>query len=246
MIDSVCVVGAGRAGSVLAARLEERGATVAVTGRELETGSAGLVLLCVPDAAIADVARRIVPGPWVAHVSGATPLAALAPHARRFAVHPLQTLTHERGAEQLDGAWAAIGGESQEALAHARALAELLGLQPVEIAEADRAAYHAGCCIAANYLVTLQRAALRLLEPAGVPAEALVPLLHRVVDNGFDLTGPIARGDRVTVETHLAALRERAPELEPLYRTLAAATVELAGGSAAGVPGTQIAEAARA
>lgn len=231
MIDSVCVVGAGRAGSAVAARLRERGVAVAVTGRDLRAGTAGLVLLCVPDAAIAPVAARIEPGPWVAHVSGATPLAALAPHERRFGVHPLQTLTRARGAEQLDGAWAAIGGETVEALAHARELAELLGLRPFRIAEGDRAAYHAGCSIAANFLVTLQRAALRLLEPAGVPAEALAPLLARVVENGFDLTGPIARGDARTVEAHLAAIAERAPELDGLYRTLAAATVRLAGGT---------------
>jgi predicted short-subunit dehydrogenase-like oxidoreductase (DUF2520 family) len=56
-----------------------------------------LVLLCVPDRAIAEVARSIAAGPWVAHVSGATPLAALDPHERRFGLHPLQTFTRYRG-----------------------------------------------------------------------------------------------------------------------------------------------------
>ena len=76
---------------------------------------AELVLLCVPDGAIAEVAAAIEPGPWVAHVSGATPLAALAPHVRRFSVHPLQTFTRARGAEQLDGAWAAVTAETEDA-----------------------------------------------------------------------------------------------------------------------------------
>src|SRR5919204_6377982 len=82
MFDDVTVIGAGRAGSTIAARLRERGVTV--------RDDAELRLLCVPDRAIADVARSIGVGPWVAHVSGGTPLAALDPHERRFSVPPLQ------------------------------------------------------------------------------------------------------------------------------------------------------------
>ena len=85
--------------------------------------AADLVLLCVPDSVIAEVAAAVPIGPWIAHVSGATRLSALDPHERRFSVHPLQTLTRERGAEQLDGAWGAIGGETDEALDRARWLA---------------------------------------------------------------------------------------------------------------------------
>ncbi len=90
MFKDVTVIGAGRAGSAIAARLRERGVAVRADGE--------LRLLCVPDRAIAEVAQSIEPGPWVAHVSGGTPLAALAPHTRRFSVHPLQTLVRRRGA----------------------------------------------------------------------------------------------------------------------------------------------------
>lgn len=227
VIESICVVGAGRVGSTIVARLRERGIAVSAVGRGLAVGSPDLVVLCVPDAAIAEVAGRIAPGPWLAHTSGATPLAALAPHARRLSLHPLQTFTRARGPEQLDGAFAAVSGESPEALAVARTLAGLLGVEPFELADADRAAYHAGAAIASNYLVTLHRAASALLETAGAPPAALAPLMRRTVDNGFELTGPIARGDQVTVERHLDAIRERLPELEPLYRVLAEATVHL-------------------
>ena len=233
MIDSVCVVGAGRAGSALGARLEERGVSVSVTGRSLQTGSAGHVLLCVPDRAIAEVAPRIEPGPWVGHASGVTPLAALAPHVRRFALHPLQALTPGCGPHRLDGAWAAIGGESPEALEQARALAAALGMPCFEVADRDRAAYHAAGAFAANFAVTLYHAGARLLASAGAPAEALGPLLAGVAASGYQLTGPIARGDRGTVEAHLATLRERTPELEPAYRALAELTVTLVPGARA-------------
>jgi len=219
MFNDVTVIGAGRAGSTITARLRERGIAVRA-GAELR-------LLCVPDRAIAEAARTIQRGPWVAHVSGGTPLTALAPHALRFSVHPLQTLTLSRGAEQLDGAWGAVTAESPDGHARALWLAETLGLRPFVLADDRRALYHAGASIASNFLVTLHRAAADLVETAGAPREALVPLMRRVIENDFELTGPIERGDWETVEAHLAAIRKRRPELEPLYRALADATAAL-------------------
>ena len=216
MFESVNVIGRGRVGSAVAARLEERGVEL----RDV----AALVLLCVPDGAIAEVAGAIAQGPWVAHVSGATPLAALAPHVRRFGVHPLQTFVRWRGPEQLDGAWAAVSGESDEARAHGRELALTLGLRPFDLDDDARSLYHAGAAVASNYLVTLHRAASRVFEAAGAPPEALVPLMTRTIENGFDLTGPIARGDWDTVDAHVRAIHDEAPELEPMYVALAEAT----------------------
>jgi predicted short-subunit dehydrogenase-like oxidoreductase (DUF2520 family) len=221
MIETVHVVGAGRVGSALAARLAERGVSLTEAGAEL-------VLLCVPDRAIAEAAASVAPGPWVAHVSGATPLAALAPHTRRFGLHPLQTFTRARGPEQLDGAFAAITAASEEARGLGFELARLLGLKPFALAEEQRDAYHAGAAIASNYLVTLRRAAGSLLEAAGAPAEALDPLMRGTIENCFELTGPIARGDWATVDAHRAAIRRERPGLEPMYAALAEATKELA------------------
>ena len=78
--------------------------------------------------------------------------------------------------------------------------------------------------MASNFLVTLYRSASLLLERAGAPPEALIPLMRRTIENGFDLTGPIARGDWSTVDAHLAAIHAELPDLEPLYRALAQAT----------------------
>ena len=217
MIERVHVIGSGRVGSAVAARLRERGVAVGEDDPDV-------VLLCVPDTVSADRSRSLAPGrAWVGHVSGATPLAALEPHARRFSLHPLQTFDRSGDPAQFDGAWAAVSGETDAALAIARRLAETLGLRPFELADEDRTLYHAGAVFASNYLVTLERAAVRL----GVPAEALVPLMTRTIENGFDLTGPIARGDWATVEAHKRAIHDAQPELEQLYETLAGATVAL-------------------
>ncbi len=223
MLDTIKVIGArGRVGSTVSARLAERGIRVVEDDPEL-------VLLCVPDRAIAEVAPEIAPGPWVAHVSGATPLAALDPHERRFGMHPLQSFSKALGAEQLDGAWAAVTAETDDARAIGFRLAETLGLRPFQLDDANRAAYHAGAAIASNYLVTLRRAAGSLLEAAGAPPEALDPLMRGVIETDFELTGPIARGDWETVERHLAVIRAERPELEELYLVLAAETAKIAG-----------------
>ena len=218
MIEGVHVIGSGRVGSAVAARLRERRVAVGEDAPDV-------VLLCVPDASISDVSRSLAAGrAWVGHVSGATSLAALDPHERRFSLHPLQSFDRSGDPAQLDGAWAAVTGETEEALAVARELAEILGLRPFELADEDRTLYHAGAVFASNYLVTLQRAAVRL----GVPAEGLVPLMEGTIEHGFELTGPIARGDWATVEAHKRAIRAKEPELEHLYETLADATAALA------------------
>jgi predicted short-subunit dehydrogenase-like oxidoreductase (DUF2520 family) len=218
VIETVQVIGSGRVGSAVGARLLQRGIA-------LDSADPDVVLLCVPDTAIAGTAADLAPGSgWIGHVSGATPLTALAPHERRFSLHPLQTFDRSGDPAQLNGAWGAATGDTDEALAVARELAELLGLRPFELAESDRTLYHAGAVFASNYLVTLQRAAVRL----GVPAEGLVPLMTRTIENGFELTGPIARGDWATVDAHRAAIHAAHPELERAYDALADATVALA------------------
>ncbi len=221
MFTRIEVIGSGRAGGAVAGRLRERGI-------EVGAGEPELVVLCVPDGAIAEVAAGIEPGPWIAHVSGATPLAALAPHELRFGVHPLQTFTTRRGPEQLDGAWAAVTAETEAARTAGMWLAETLGLRAFPLDDGARTLYHAGAVFASNYIVTLQRAAAILFEAAGAPPEALEPLMLRTIENGFELTGPISRGDWTTVEAHRAAIRAEHPELEGLYETLADATYALA------------------
>jgi len=218
MFARVHVVGHGRLGSAVSARLAERGV------RAVDT-DADLTLLCVPDRAIAEVAQKTSTGPWIAHMSGAVPLSALSPHQRRFGVHPLQTFRVGGGPEQLDGASAAVTAENAEARERGRWLAGCLNLKPFDLDEDKRVLYHAGATMASNFLVTLYRASRQLVEAAGAPPEGLLTLMRRTIDNGFELTGPISRGDWATVEAHLAAIHEQgAQEIEDLYRAMARAT----------------------
>ena len=174
---SASVVGAGRVGTALAARLSESLPT-RLTGRELEVGAADLVVLCVPDRVVHEVAAAIPVGPWIAHTSGARTLDALDPHARRFSLHPLQTFVSHRGPEQLDGAWAAVTGESDEALGAVFRLAGLLRLRPFELEDDARLVYHAAAVMAQSFLVALHAAAAELMEEADAPPDALLPLMR--------------------------------------------------------------------
>ncbi len=108
-------------------------------------------------------------------------------------------------------------------------------MRPVVVAEADRAAYHAAASMASNFLVTLEAAAERLAETAGVDRALLVPLVRATVENWGALgpegalTGPVARGDEATVEAQRAAVAERTPELLELFDALVEATRRVAG-----------------
>jgi predicted short-subunit dehydrogenase-like oxidoreductase (DUF2520 family) len=226
---SACVVGVGRVGSAVSARLAETIPT-RTTGRELAIGSVDLVVLCVPDRAVPEVAAAISPGPWIAHTSGARTLDSLVPHGRRFSIHPLQTFVRSRGPEQLDGAWGAVSGESEEALAAGFALADLLGLQAFELRDEEHPLYHAAAAAASNFLVTIHWAAAELFGEAGAPPQALLPLMRRTMENGFELTGPLTRGDWETVERHLEIISERRPDLEHMYRALTEVTATVAAG----------------
>jgi predicted short-subunit dehydrogenase-like oxidoreductase (DUF2520 family) len=176
---------------------------------------------------------------FVGHVSGATPLTNV-----DFGLHPLQTVT---GPEtSFDGCGCAIAGSTPEALELARGLALAARMEPFEIDDSARAAYHAAASIASNFVVTLEWMAERVAAAAGIePADArkmLAPLVGQTVDNWASLgpagalTGPVARGDELTVQRQRAAVADAAPDLLPAFDALVDATRSLAqpgaGGSA--------------
>jgi predicted short-subunit dehydrogenase-like oxidoreductase (DUF2520 family) len=234
MQSTIAIVGRGRMGPALAGALSAAGLPVTgPLGRGADGNGADVVLLCVPDGEIAAAAGAIAPrdGLLVGHCSGATGLGVLAPH-EAFGLHPLMTVAH--GPAAFAGAGCAVAGSTGRAVETARSLAEATGMRPFAIADEDRAAYHAAASIASNFLTTIEGAAERLAATAGVPREALVPLVRAAVDNWAGLgaraalTGPIVRGDEAVVERQRAAVAERTPELAGLFDALAAATRDLA------------------
>jgi predicted short-subunit dehydrogenase-like oxidoreductase (DUF2520 family) len=229
------VVGRGRAGTSLVRALTPSGWDFAgFVGRDddLERAAEGidLLVLATPDTVVADVAGAVSPVETtvVAHLAGSLGLDALEPHRRRAAVHPLVSMPDpEIGAERLRaGAWFAVAGDPL-----GRRMVEDLGGRAFDVADEDRALYHAAAVIASNHLVALLAQVERLASSVGVPFEAYLTLARATLDNVTEmgparaLTGPAARGDRVTIDRHLAAL---APDERPAYEVLAAEARRLA------------------
>jgi predicted short-subunit dehydrogenase-like oxidoreductase (DUF2520 family) len=215
--DKIAVVGPGRLGTALRAALRDAGLTVEGPLGRGAAPTAPVVLLCVPDAEIANA--HPAGDHLVGHCSGASPLGRC-----DFSLHPLMTVpTGPLPPARFAGVPAAVAGHTV-----ARELAERLGMLPFSVAEEDRAAYHAAAAMASNFLVILESAAERVAATAGVERATLVPLVRATVDNWAllghaALTGPIARGDTATLDRHRAALRERTPDLLPLYEAMVAA-----------------------
>jgi predicted short-subunit dehydrogenase-like oxidoreductase (DUF2520 family) len=238
MQSTIAIVGRGRLGPALAAALDAAGRRVlGPLGRGADGAGADVVLLCVPDAEIGAAARAVTTreGLIVGHCSGATGLDVLRPH-EALGLHPLMTVTH--AGATLAGAGCAIGGSTLRALHVAESLAAAVGMRPFPVADDDRAAYHAAASIASNFVVTLEWMAERVAAAAGIAPEdarkMLVPLVRQTVDNWASvgpqaaLTGPVARGDEVTVARQRKAIADAAPDLLPLFDALVDQTRELA------------------
>ncbi len=233
-LDRVAIVGNGRLGNALAGALRAAGVEVSgPLGRDEAASATDPVLLCVPDAEIRAAAGAVPAGLAVGHCSGATGLEVL-DGRDAFSLHPLMTVTADAAPTTFAGAGAAVAGSTPAMLELGRALAQRLGMRPIEIAPGDRAAYHAAASIASNFLVTLEAAAERLAATVGITRDDLLPLIRATVENWARLggegalTGPVARGDERTVAAQRQAIAERAPDLLALFDTMVDATRALA------------------
>jgi predicted short-subunit dehydrogenase-like oxidoreductase (DUF2520 family) len=227
----VAIVGGGRLGTALGRALRRVGAVViGPIGRGApldQFAPDDLVLLTVPDDAIAGVAATIPLGPVVGHCSGALTLDVLGGH-EAVSMHPLLSITDE-GAE-FTGAACAIAGRTVRALQAATVIADALGMEAIAVPDEMRSLYHAAASAASNYLVTLEDAADQLASPVGLERRHLARLAQSALDNWTRLggpaalTGPIARGDEAIVERQRAAVEHAVPQLLPLWDAMADAT----------------------
>jgi predicted short-subunit dehydrogenase-like oxidoreductase (DUF2520 family) len=263
---ALAIIGAGRAGSALAIAAHDAGYRIAaVASRRGEMAArladtvgaravstpveavvlADLTLLAVPDGAIATVAASIaesgvsLDGRGVVHLGarfGPEIIRSLRDTGAEIGVlHPLQALAGPDSASLIEGAFFRVDatGRLREQLL---ALVAALHATPLEIDPAAAPLYHAAAVLAGNAPLALLAEATRLLEAAGVPAEAahaaLAALLEGAAHNArragpaAALTGPVARGDRDAIAAHLDALAPY-PEARDLYLTLTRAMESL-------------------
>ena len=205
-------------------------------------------LIATPDDQIAGCCERLAatgllgPGVVVFHCSGALSAAVLAPAAACGAltasVHPVRSFASpEQVTLSFAGTWCGVEGDAA-ALALLGPRFTSLGAQLVEIAPAAKTVYHAAAVFACNYLVTLLDVAVQAYRHAGIPEDVAMkmmePLVRKTVDQVFSagtaqaLSGPIARGDMITVEKQHAAVAAWDADKGDLYALLAKETHLLA------------------
>jgi predicted short-subunit dehydrogenase-like oxidoreductase (DUF2520 family) len=208
-----------------------------------------VIIIAVRDERVPEVAERLLkekllrPSQVLLHTAGAYPAGELLAAARPFVravgtLHPLVSFADARVA--IEGFQQVAFGVEGDAAAKAVAerIVRAMGAKAVFLEAENLPLYHAGAVMASNYVVALADLAQRLFVEAGVPQEqalpALIPLLTSVVQNlahvGLPgaLTGPVERGDVLSVEQHLRTLAARAPEVLEPYRVVGRDVLRLA------------------
>ena len=259
---SLSIVGAGRLGRALGKRLHRLGWRInAVVTRSANTSrravrfigagnpaasltreiiEADVILLTVPDGALASVARALAQldarkwrGKVILHTSGALDRKVLRPLAQRGAstgsLHPMQTFSG-RSDPKLDGVIFGVEGESRARKAAAE-IARSLGGIPVAVDGNKKISYHTAAVLVAGLGLALIEGATQVLLSIGFTRrkalQALLPLMREMLRN-FEQhgphaawTGPISRADYGTIALHAASLRSQPAELQEAYRGLA-------------------------
>jgi predicted short-subunit dehydrogenase-like oxidoreductase (DUF2520 family) len=205
-----------------------------------------VLFLTVPDAHIGPVfelvRKWLIPGTIVAHCSGAFGPDVFARAKEQglgtLALHPVQSFSsHSQAIRSLPGSFFAADG-SASGLRFGRHLVRQLHGGWVVVRGPDRSLYHAMCVFASNFISALFDGAEEIAGELGISRRRaglmLAPLTRTVLDNigeqgaGPSLTGPVERGDALTVAAHLRALEKRAPKLAPMYRIMSGRLVEIA------------------
>jgi predicted short-subunit dehydrogenase-like oxidoreductase (DUF2520 family) len=210
--------------------------------------SDSILFLAVPDGAVssyaAELARLAIPRRLsIVHVSGTLGLDALdslRPHHAVGSFHPLQSFPAPRTPDAFRGITVGVDASTPSLRRRLAKLARDIGARPRQIADSQRALYHAAAVFASNYVIAVVYEGTRLLEASGWPRaeaeRALIPLVEGTVANlrkrgtAGALAGPIRRGDVITVNRHLralSALRKR-PQPEAAYRMLGTIALEIA------------------
>ena len=222
-----CMLVAGRAGSPRTAELAGRLGARAAVAADLDPVEVDFAFLTVPDAELADVARRAAGRLTgvVLHCSGPLGASVLAPLAAAGcstgAFHPLRAFpAAETDPERARGTFFALDGDAP-ARALGRRLAEAFGGEAGVVPEEARPAYHLAATLAGGGVANLLAVAVSVARRAGVPeaacrgygalARGALAAALAADDPADAVTGPAVRGDAATIERQLALLDGGSP-----------------------------------
>lgn len=229
-----------------AEKLAQRVKSTAATDLKKVIQDTDVIFITTPDRVIKEMAKKIAETglkasqQYVFHVCGSKSSESLMVLKENGwvtgSMHPLQAFADiDMAVNILPQTYFALDGD-EKAVALAERIVESIGGKSFFVPSQYRALYHAAACIASNYTVTLMHVATQLFEKFGIKEEAaiaaLMPIMKGTLANIESkgtinaLTGPIVRGDSVTIEAHLAKMRQYAPKEELVYKVLGRYTQE--------------------
>ncbi len=215
------IVGRGKLGSALEKALSKAGHEVV-----MDVLTSELIILCVPDDAIADVSRTYPDFPMV-HTSGANPASVIHGNGPKASMHPIQTVKSGAQAEVFEGIVMSLEGD-EELLKKVARLVTDVGATPLFVTPNQKTAIHTAAVIVSNFTIALHMVADRVLRDAGLnatSADLFEKLTDQTISNLREVgaldarTGPALRGDIETMRKHLALLEGHPSEIA-VYKAL--------------------------
>ena len=207
-----------------------------------------IIFICVPDDQLTGVISGVdrlkvdLSDKTFVHTSGAYSSEILISlkdsNAQTASAHPIYSFgNNEPGSISLGGVYFDLEGDAA-ALDALKNLFRKVGIKWIEISRDQKIAVHIASVFYSNYFVGLAHMAQEVLRASNFPEEdfwePFVPLIESTLGNQSEnspaqaLTGPIKRGDILTVEKHLAYLKSHNSEAVPAYVQMARAILELA------------------
>ncbi len=240
----IAIIGNGKLGGVLRAALAGAGYNVAAyaRGQKPDLADADIVFITTQDQNIAKAAKSLARLEWkrgaiAVHCSGSENSDLLVPLRRKGVLtascHPLQSFPDlKSGLAALPGTYWFCEGQGRAVAAMKPIIQQLRG-KMIPIKADQKIAYHGAVCMAANYLTSLIGASGNIAGQIGLRETefraALAPILQATLRNTIALgpraalTGPIQRGDGVTIRKHQSAIRKlnsNSKQLLGVYKAL--------------------------
>lgn len=227
----ITIAGRGNVGSHLAKALSPTSEVNFTDCRSdiIDAGDSDLLLICVKDDAIREVASKIRNfNGVVAHTSGSVPMSVLDGVAQHYGVfYPLQTFSKDVTLDYTEIP-VFIEGNSAAAVSLLSHVAEDMGCRHFPADSSLRKKLHIASVFACNFTNHLYTIADSLLKEENLDISVLLPLikettgkLERTLSPAKSQTGPAARGDSGVVKAHLDMLSHN-DRLEKIYRMISA------------------------
>ncbi len=239
-IHSVSIVGTGNVAHHLGKAFRDAGIPVTdVYGRNSDSAkelalkfdcavveslnelSGDLILLCVSDDAVVDLASSISEKRRLVYTSGSVPMSSLPNRTFCGVFYPLQTFSKNREVDMSTVPFL-IEGNTDQHESELMQLASKISQHVLSANSSDRLHYHISAVFVNNFVNHLFSQGKAHVEEHGLDWEVLKPLIFETIGKISDLdpleaqTGPAVRNDEQTIERHLHELEGKSKEIYTL------------------------------